>query len=155
MAIEQALEEVFGILWGLMVVFFIFMVAIIVFTYVCNWKIYEKAGIPGWKCLIPFYNSYLLFQLAWGEGLYFLLLFVPWVNFVVLIILFLKLAQAFGQEDLFAVGLIFLSPIFLAILAFNKDIEYLGPITGKANKNNVSKSHRNMNTEENNYDYYD
>lgn len=151
MSIEQALNDFLGLFFGFMIVIFIFFFAIIVFSYVCNWKIFEKAGIAGWKCLIPFYNSYLMFQITWGDGLYFLLLFVPLVNYIIMIITFLKLSQAFGQEDIFTVGLILLAPIFLGILAFNKDIEYLGPIEGnKKRKQNYSETEREWDYSEKN-----
>lgn len=97
-----------------------------IFAIVCMWKIFVKAGKPGWGAIIPFYNTYLLFDIAWGNGWLFLLCLVPFVNFVVLIIMLVKLAQAFGKGIGFAVGLFFLSIIFLAILAFDSST-YQGP----------------------------
>ena len=97
-----------------------------IFAIVCMWKIFVKAGKPGWGAIIPFYNTYLLFDIAWGNGWLFLLCLVPIVNFVVMIILLVKLAQAFGKGIGFAVGLFFLSIIFLAILAFDSST-YQGP----------------------------
>lgn len=99
---------------------------LIIFLIVCIWKIYKKAGRPGWASIIPFYNSYVLFDLAWGNGILFLLMFVPLVNIVVMIILYVKLANAFGKGGGFAVGLIFLPIIFLPILAFGNS-SYIGP----------------------------
>ena len=104
----------------------IFLLAILVITLVAQWKIFVKAGKPGWACLVPFYSQYCLFDIAWGSGWLFLLSFVPCVGFVMAIILNIKLAQAFGKGVGFAVGLIFLPIIFLFILAFSKD-EYIGP----------------------------
>lgn len=97
-----------------------------VFAIVCMWKIFSKAGRPGWAAIIPIYNTYVLFDIAWGNGLLFLLMFIPVVNFVVMIILYVKLAQAFGYGVGFAVGLLFLSIIFLPILAFGNN-SYIGP----------------------------
>lgn len=97
-----------------------------IFSLVCMWKIYAKANRPGWGAIIPIYNAYLLFDIAWGNGWLFLLCLVPIVNFFVGIILLVKLAQAFGKGIGFAVGLFFLSIIFLAILAFDSST-YQGP----------------------------
>lgn len=42
---------------------------IIVFLFICLWKVYRKAGRPGWAALIPFYNTYVLFEIAGLSGL--------------------------------------------------------------------------------------
>lgn len=79
---------------------------------------FTKAGKEGWKSLIPFYNTYLLFELAGMSGWMFLLVFVPIGNIVALILLCGGLAKQFGQGTGFAVGLFFLTPIFFLILGF-------------------------------------
>ena len=99
--------------------------AIIVLGIVAMWKVFEKAGEPGWAAIIPFYNLYVLFKITWGSGWKFLLMLIPIANIVIAIITMVKLAKAFGKSGGFAVGLIFLSIIFYCILAFDKS-EYLG-----------------------------
>lgn len=115
-----------GALGAFVTVIQIISLVVSIFSIVCMWKIFVKAGKPGWGAIIPFYNTYLLFDIAWGNGWLFLLCLVPVVNFVVLIILLVKLAQAFGKGIGFAVGLFFLTIIFLAILAFDSST-YQGP----------------------------
>ena len=95
-----------------------------VFIY-CSWKLFVKAGIEGWKCLIPFYNTYLMFKIAFGNGWLFLLMFVPFANFIISILFMFKLAKAFGKGAGFGFGLLFLYPIFFPILALG-DAEYVG-----------------------------
>lgn len=92
---------------------------------VAEWKIFTKAGEPGWACIVPIYNCYVLFKIAFGNGWMFLLLLVPIVNAVFAIMLLFKLAKAFGHGAGFGFGLLFLSPIFLMILAFGSS-EYVG-----------------------------
>ena len=99
--------------------------AIAVLGIVAMWKIFTKAGEPGWAAIIPFYNLYVLFKITWGSGWKFLLLLIPIANIVIAIITMVKLAKAFGKGGEFAVGLIFLSIIFYCILAFG-DSGYLG-----------------------------
>lgn len=103
--------------------------AILVLTVVAMWRLFEKAGKEGWRALVPFYNTYTLFEIAWGNGWLFLLMLVPCVNAVVLIILQIKLAKAFGKSGGFAVGLIFLNTIFMLILGLGSD-QYCGPDGG-------------------------
>lgn len=100
--------------------------AVIILCFVALWKIFVKAGKPGWACIIPFYNSYCMFDIAMGNGWLFLLMFIPIVNIIMSIFAMYKLAQAFGKGIGFTLGLIFLSLIFICILAFG-DAEYIGP----------------------------
>lgn len=115
-----------GLLAGMSAGTWVFTLIICILFIVAWWKIFEKAGEAGWKSIIPFYNSYILFKIAWGNGLLFLLMFIPFVNFIIAIILEVKLAKAYGQSGGFAVGLIFLPNIFTLILAFGSS-QYVGP----------------------------
>lgn len=90
-----------------------------------TWRIFVKAGEPGWASLIPVYNTYVLFKITWGKGLKFLLLLIPVYNIVVIIQTMSKLAKAFGKSNGFAIGLVLLSPVFMLLLAFG-DSRYMG-----------------------------
>lgn len=106
-------------------VYMVICLAISVVMLVAMWKLFSKAGEPGWACLVPFYNTYVLFKIAMGNGWLFLLMLVPIVNVVMEIMLLFKLAKAYGKGVGFGFGLLFLSPIFLLILAFGS-AEYVG-----------------------------
>lgn len=96
----------------------ILVLVIAVIMIVANWKIYTKAGKPGWASLVPFYNMYVMYEIAGMNGWMFLLTFIPIVNIVIQIMLYLNLAKKFGKSTGFAIGLILLNPIFLLLLAF-------------------------------------
>lgn len=89
------------------------------------WKMFKKAGEPGWAAIVPIYNAYVLFKITWGKGIKFLLTLIPIYNIYIIIKTQLKLAKSFGKGGGFAAGLIFLALIFYAILGFS-DAEYLG-----------------------------
>ncbi|MPN21437.1 hypothetical protein SDC9_168816 [bioreactor metagenome] len=99
--------------------------AVAVLAIIGMWKVFEKAGEPGWAAIIPFYNAYVLFKITWGEGWMFLLMLIPIANFVIYIITMVKLARAFNRSSGFAVGLIFLAVIFYCILGFDTS-SYIG-----------------------------
>lgn len=90
-----------------------------VISIIAMWKIFKKAGEPGWGSIIPFYASYIQFKIAFGNGWLFLLLLVPFVNCVMLILFAFKLASAFGKGIGFGFGLLFLPFVFQLILAFD------------------------------------
>ncbi|AMV29454.1 hypothetical protein VT84_33985 [Gemmata sp. SH-PL17] len=91
-----------------------------------QWKIFTKAGQPGWAALVPFYNQWILVtEICKKEPLWFILFFVPIGNIVAAWVVCMELAKKFGKTETFGIGLFFLSPIFMAILAFG-DAEYQG-----------------------------
>lgn len=111
---------------GVMGVYYIISLAILVLTIVGTWKVFVKADRPGWASLIPFYSQYCLFDIACGSGWFFLLMFVPCVNFFAMIYAYIKLAKAFGKGTGYGIAMIFFSFIFLPMLGFDNS-EYIGP----------------------------
>jgi hypothetical protein len=99
---------------------------VVVAMLVAMWKVFTKAGQPGWASLIPIYNTLVMLRITGRSGWWLLGMFVPFLNFFVVIRLIFDLAKVFGRGIGFGFGLLFLFPIFLLILAFG-DAEYLGP----------------------------
>lgn len=96
-----------------------FYIALIIFELIVTWKIYVKAGQPGWAAIVPFYNIVVLLKIIKMDWWHILImLFVPFAAIVYGIIIPLKLAKAFGKSTGFGVLTIFFEPIMLAILAF-------------------------------------
>ncbi|MDG1146912.1 MAG: CCC motif membrane protein [Crocinitomicaceae bacterium] len=107
--------------------FFVFLILpLIVFSIIANWKIYEKAGKPGWAVLIPVYNTIVLLEIVRKPIWWIALMFIPIANLVVIILIYIELAKVFGKDSGFALGLVFLSPIFIMILGFG-DAKYIAP----------------------------
>lgn len=106
---------------------FILLVSLVVWIVevVSTWKLFVKAGQPGWASIIPIYNIYVLFQITWGQGFRFLLLLIPIYNIILTIQTSIKLAKAFGKSTGFGIGLAFLTIIMLPVLAFGNST-YLG-----------------------------
>ena len=92
--------------------------AVILLIIVGMWKMFSKAGKPGWASIIPIYNCVVLLEIVGKPIWWILLLMIPLVNFVIAIILNLALAERFGKGGGFAVGLIFLPFIFIPMLGF-------------------------------------
>jgi len=107
----------------------IIWLAILVVFIIGLWKVFAKAGQPGWASLIPFYNVYVLLKIAGRPGWWLLLLLIPFVNLVIAIVVAIDVAKAFGQSALFGVLLLFLlSGIGYLVLGFG-DYRYVGPAT--------------------------
>lgn len=118
---------------------------------IANWNIFTKAGEAGWKSIIPVYSDYISYKIAWQPSYFWLvfvlgiitsvangmadsnetnttiLLIVSLIRIILAIISILyciKLSRAFGHGIGFAIGLIFLQPIFMLILGFGNDPYY-------------------------------
>lgn len=110
----------FGVL---MLIYF----AVIIIAIVALWKVFVKAGQPGWGAIIPIYNVYLLLKIAGRPGWWLILFFIPFVNIVVSLVVSIDVAKNFGQGTLFGVvALWFFSIIGYLILGFG-DAKYVGP----------------------------
>jgi ABC-type sulfate transport system permease subunit len=105
--------------------FWICYLAVLILLIASIWKVFSKAGQPGWAVLIPIYNAYVLCKVAGRPGWWVILLLIPFVNFVIAIILCLDVAKAFGKGGGFAVGLLLLPFIFYPILGFGS-AQYTG-----------------------------
>lgn len=119
---------------------------------IANWRIFTKAGEAGWKSIIPVYGDYVSYKIAWQTTYFWIVLILGIIssvvggfvnpdgsNAILLVIVSLirivtviigifyslKLAKAFGKGTGFAIGLIFLQPIFMLILGFG-DATYCG-----------------------------
>jgi len=86
----------------------LFWLAIAVVAIVGMWKVFVKAGQPGWAVLIPFYNAYVMLKIAGRPGWWLLLFFIPLVNIAIAIVVAIDIAKAFGQSAVFGVVLLFL-----------------------------------------------
>jgi hypothetical protein len=104
----------------------IIYLAIFVLMIVSMWKIYTKAGKPGWACIIPIYNIIVLLEIVGKPWWWLLLMIIPIANFVILIWMFNLLSKSFGHEVGFTLGLIFLGFIFIPILGLGES-KYVGP----------------------------
>jgi hypothetical protein len=108
----------------LMAFFFIIYLALIVFVIAGIWKTFEKALQPGWACLIPFYNYYIMSKIGGVKNWWFI--FIPILNIYIVFVIMIAIAKSFGKDAGFGIGLVFLGFIFFPILGFG-DASYLGP----------------------------
>ena len=106
-------------------VFVVIYWVVVIISIVSMWKVFTKAGQPGVFSIIPIFNIVIMFKIAGLNPWMILLLFIPFVNIVVAIRLYVKIAEAFGKDGGFAVGLILLGIVFFPILAFDDSI-YVG-----------------------------
>lgn len=145
-------NEVLAAIAGVVGIVAVIGLIVTIIMVIAEWKVFTKADEAGWKALIPIYNQYTMFKIAWNPNMFWVFLglsvasgFVTGiagdnggaivglitmvlsiVQMVISIMFLYKLSKAFGYGVGFTIGLIFLSPIFYLILAFGS-AEYQGP----------------------------
>ena len=117
-----------GAVFGIFVFMWIISIAIGVFSIVCMWKVFKKAGKNGWEAIIPIYNLIVMLEIAGCPMWYIVLFFIPVGNVIVMFLIYIELAKKFGQGTGFGIGLVFLNLIFMAMLAFGKKYVYQGAV---------------------------
>jgi len=100
-----------GIMW-------IIWMALIVLMIVAMWRIFTKAGKSGWTAIIPLLNTLQMLDIAGKPWWWLLLMMIPIVDIVMLFLLSISFARAFGKGAGFGIGLVILAPIFYLILGF-------------------------------------
>ena len=118
---DPAFGMVFAVFGGIWLTMFILGIVSIIGL----WKMYVKAGRPGWAALIPIYNVVVLLEIIGKPTWWVILSFIPFVNAIVGIIIMHNLSKAFGRGIGTTLGLIFLPVIFYLILGFGK-AKYVG-----------------------------
>ena len=131
-----------GILLVLALVWYILQV-------IADWKIFEKAGEPGWKSIIPIYNVFVEYDICWSGlcGLLFIAapiissflktgegmpawhgIVVSVLGVVVFVMHFIesvKLSKAFGKGTFFGILLFLFGPLCRIVLGFGS-ARYVG-----------------------------
>lgn len=115
-----------GILIAVFLVLFVVAIGATVLQIVGMWKVFEKAGQPGWSAIVPILNWYVLIRIAGRETWWLILFFVPCVGLVAQVIVLIDLARRFGKSEGYAIGLWLVPFVFFPMLGFGSD-RYLGP----------------------------
>jgi len=121
-----------GLIAGIGAFGVIFYLAILVLIYAGLWKMFVKAGKPGWAAIIPIYNILVMIEIVGKPTIWILWLLIPCVNIVFGIWLLNLLMKSFGKSEAFTIGAIILPYVFFPLVGFS-DSPYLGPSAAEAN----------------------
>ncbi len=119
-----------GIASMMFVMMAIYAVLIIIMV-VSHWKIFAKAGKPGWASIIPIYNVIVLLEIIGRPTWWVVLYFIPFANIIVALINVFDLSKSFGKEAGFGILLVLLPIVGFPMLAFGSS-KYVGPAVTQA-----------------------
>jgi hypothetical protein len=107
--------------------YMICMSIFIIILIAAMWKVYTKAGKPGWASIIPFYNIWVLLEIIGRPGWWLILFFIPFVNFIIAIIVSIDLAKSFGKSAAYGIVLLFFFNVIGYLMLGFGDAKYQGP----------------------------
>ena len=116
----------------------IIQLIVVIVTIIAMWKLFEKAGQPGWWSIIPIWSTLVLMDIVGRSRWWVLLFFIPLVNIIAYILVYVDLAKSFGKDEIWAILLIFY--IGFLILAFG-DSQYVGPGGRKAKRESYASAY--------------
>jgi uncharacterized protein DUF5684 len=105
---------------GMAFIFSFFLISSIIWLImvIAHWRLFTKAGQPGWASIIPIFNFYILLKIIGKPSWWLILLFIPVANVIIAIWSTNLLAKRFGKDELYTFGLLLFPYIFYPILAF-------------------------------------
>lgn len=101
------------------IIMILLWLALIAFVIISQWRVFTKAGQPGWAVFIPVYNILIILKVANKPWWWIFLLLIPVANIVFMIIILNRISKSFGKSEGFTVGLVLLGIVFWGILAFD------------------------------------
>jgi len=129
--------------------FAIAFIILVILPYVGLWKLFEKAGEPGWQAIIPIYNIYVIIRLSGRPGWWMIFLLIPGINFLVAIGITLDFVKSYGKfklrEQFAGIALEF---IYFPKWGFDKETQYLGPSASNEFKEKYQKLLKKSSTRE-------
>lgn len=129
----DGMSALFGALGTGVLIFYLVILVVMIAAY---WKIFAKAGKPGWAAIVPIYNIIVLLEIVEKPVWWILLYLIPFVNIVIMIIIVHRLSLSFGQGVGVTIGLILLPFIFYPYLGFGS-AQYVGVDAGTNAANNA------------------
>lgn len=110
--------------FGTLASLFFYIVILIIYGI---WRVFTKAGQPGWASIVPIYNSVVQCEIGQRPTWWVAMLFIPLVNIVFAVMITNGISKAFGKDEGFTVGLVLLPFIFYPMLGFGPDRWIYGP----------------------------
>jgi len=134
-------NELISTMLGMGIIIIIIIIALCIPVIIANWKLFEKAGKPGWASIVPFYSTWILIEIAGLNWWYFLISIggtlltlmgiegLGWLStiasYFVSFLVYYNIAKKTKQNEiLFGILGIFVPYIPVLILGFSKSITY-------------------------------
>ena len=94
------------------------------------WQLFEKAGYKGFYSIIPYYNLFVLSKIVnCTQWWWYLLLFLPYINFFTMMLMFIDLAKSFGRFKIWEIVCAAVVPFIFFPIVSHQGSKYSDPKT--------------------------
>ncbi|MBN09191.1 MAG: signal peptidase I [Flavobacteriaceae bacterium] len=105
---------------------FIFFIGIQVLHFLGTWRLYISAGRKLWEASIPIYNAIVLMKIINRPTWWVILLFIPVINLIMIIIIWIETIRSFGKNSNTETALVVFSlGLYIIFLNYSQNIEYI------------------------------
>ena len=123
-----------------MSIYAILTILFFILSLVSLWKLFEKAGSPGWVVLIPFYNFYIWLKIINKPLWWYIFILIPFINVFTIMLMVVEMVKCFRKFGLGEQALSVLVPFFyLPYIGFNKKDEYVHPSKWPEMKKSITR----------------
>ncbi|HLK28365.1 MAG TPA: S26 family signal peptidase [Puia sp.] len=101
---------------------------------------FRKAGIPGWKAFIPYYNIWVMLEIAQRPMFWFFLQFIPIIGWFITIGILIEFVKTFGKFRFYQHALtVFSIGLYFAYIGYNKKDKFIGVEAAKKHKKSSAR----------------
>jgi signal peptidase I len=108
----------------------VFALIIQVVHFLGTWKLYKAAGEAPWKAIVPIYNAIVLMKIIHRPKWWVVLLFLPVINLMIFMVLWIDMAKHFGKnKPIYSVLALVSLGFYLFTINYQKAPKYIADKT--------------------------
>ncbi len=98
---------------------YMYVFVILIYIFLCWWKLNIKLGRKGYICLIPIYNLICLSNDVFNKKWLAILFLIPFVNYIMFLLLLVNLLKKYNKNSSYIVIGIFFPLVLMTLLSFD------------------------------------
>lgn len=119
---------------------FIINILIVLLPAIGLYGMFKKAGVAPWKALVPFYNLWIMTELAGMKKYWFFLQFIPVAGWFISIAILIEFVKTYGKFKFWEHALtVFASFLYFIYIGFNQTDKYVGVDAIRAHKKSSAR----------------
>jgi signal peptidase I len=104
------------------------------------YKLFEKAGLPGWKAFIPFYNTWIMMTLAERPRHWVFWQLIPVVGWFITMGIYVEFVKVYGKFHLYEHALAALVPLgYFPWLGWDAKTKFIGGAEAREHKKSKTR----------------
>jgi len=118
------------------------MIALVLFILpaIGAYLLFKKAGVPGWKGLIPVYNTFVMLEISKRPIYWFFFQFIPVVGWFISLGIYIEFIKTFGKYRFYQHALtVFSLGLYFLFVGLNPKDKFVGPDAVRKHKKSTAR----------------